>query len=188
MNGYGIIMKMYDNKNAWHFLELKDALFLGFCAVCIMMGKMVFHWNLHIPGHSMFFVMFFLLLAKGCVPYRFSAAFTGLLAGVMSLLVGMGTGGPVHLLKYIVPGLVLDGVCSIVSGVTMFYLRCILAAAIASFSKFFGNAAVDWLVGMDTTVLLQHALLQSLSAVGFGVAGSMLVVPVMHRLKAHGIV
>lgn len=181
-------MQKYDRKNAWHFLKLENALFLGFCAVSIVMGKMIFHWSLHISGHSMFFVMFFLLLAKGSVPYKFSSGFTGLLAGVMSLLVGMGTGGPVHLLKYIVPGPFLDGLCSIVSGVTMSYLRCFLVAAIASFSKFFGNAAVDWLVGMDTTVLLQHALLQSLSAVGFGVAGSMLVVPVMHRLKAHGIV
>ena len=169
-------------------LELKEALFLGFCAVCILIGKMAFHWKLHVPGHSMFFVMFFLLLAKGCVAHRFSAAFTGLLAGLMSLLLGMGTGGPVHLLKYVVPGLVLDGFGLLLPGLTLRYATCLLAAAAASFSKFFGNAAVDWLVGMDTAVLLQHALLQSLSAMLFGVAGSVLVVPVMHRLRAHGLV
>jgi hypothetical protein len=169
-------------------MDLKESLFLGFCAVCILLGKMAFHWKLHVPGHSMFFVMFFLLLAKGCVTHRFSAAFTGLLAGLMSLMLGMGSGGPAHLLKYVVPGLVLDGFAAILPGLTMRYATCLASAAFASFSKFVGNAAVDWLVGMDPAVLLQHALLQSASAVLFGVAGSLLIVPVMHRLKAHGYV
>ena len=169
-------------------LSLHDALFLGFCGVCILIAKMAFHWKLHIPGHSMFFIMFFLLLAKGCVPNRFAATFTGGLAGMMALLMGMGSGGPIHLLKYLIPGLVLDGFGNLFPSFTLRYAPCLAAAAAASFSKFFGNAAVDWLVGMELPILLQHALLQSLSAVAFGMLGSLLVPPVMHRLKAHGII
>lgn len=169
-------------------LELKEALFLGFCGVCILLAKMAFRWKLHIPGHSMFFVLFFLVLAKGCVRHSFSASFTALLAGLMALLLGMGSGGPAHLLKYLVPGLVLDGFGRLLPGLSRRYLPCLIAAAAASFSKFFGNAAVDLLVGMDTAILLQHALLQTLGAVLFGIPGGLLAIPVMRRLKAHGMV
>lgn len=169
-------------------VELKHALFMGFCAVCILAAKMAFRWNLHISGHSMVFVIFFLIIARGVVPYRFAATFTAAITGAAALMMGMGQGGPFHVLKYVFPGLFLDLSAMAYPRFMYRWIPCIFAAAVASASKFFGNAAVDWFVGMDAAILWQHALLQSAGAIAFGIVGSLLVPPVMRRLEIHGFI
>lgn len=167
--------------------DLKNSLFLGFCAVCILAAKMAFRWKLHIPGHAMFFTMFLLILARGTVRYRYAATFTAFLAGFMGILLGMGDSGPLQILKYIFPAFTIDLFAMFYPRFMYRFLPCIAFAAIASAAKFFGNAAVDLFAGMDPAVVLQHAAIQSFGAVLFGTAGSLLVPPVLNRLEAHGL-
>lgn len=64
-------------------LSLKDALFLGFCAVLIVAARAALRLHLKIPGHSMLFTLFFLLLARGCVRHNLATSFTTLLSAMM---------------------------------------------------------------------------------------------------------
>ena len=76
--------------------SLKDAIFLGFCATFIVITRAGLRLHLNIPGHAMFFMCFFLLLAVGCVPRMWAATIVGLVAGVVAVLLGIGTGRTDH--------------------------------------------------------------------------------------------
>jgi hypothetical protein len=168
-------------------LTLAESLFLGFCAVFIVLMRAVLRLHLNIPGHAMLFTLFFLMLARGCVPYRFSATFTGLISALIAMLLALGKGGPLILIKFIPPALVIDFFAMVFPSWYNKYALCLVMAFTASSTKFLDTYIVDYLMGMDPTVNLQHALLSSLSGSLFGMAGSLLVPPVMKKLYAHGI-
>ncbi|BBO85722.1 hypothetical protein DSCO28_62880 [Desulfosarcina ovata subsp. sediminis] len=169
-------------------LSLKDALFLGFCAVFILSAKAVLRLHLKIPGHSMFFTLFFLLIARGCVQHRLAASTSALLAGVMAVILGMGKGGPLILVKFLIPGLVVDLMAGMIPGLFNSVLLCLITAAAAAATRFLSDCLVDYLAGMDMDILLQHAMIKSAGNVLFGTAGGMLVPAVIRKLRAYGVI
>jgi hypothetical protein len=168
-------------------LSLKDALFLGFCAVLIIAVRAALRLHLKIPGHSMLFTLFFLLLARGCVRNKLAASFTALLAGIMALILGMGKGGPLILIRYLLPAMVVDAV-AIVLADTLFrsVLLCVLTAVLAASTRFLSDAAMDLLTGMDFSVMIRHAGLQTASNMVFGGIGALGVPAVLRKLSAFG--
>ncbi len=169
-------------------LSLKESLFLGFCAVFIIVFRAALRLHLHIPGHSMLFTIFFLMLARGCVPYRFAATWTGLISGAMAVILGLGKGGPLILPKFILPAIIIDIGALLSPYWFSSYLICMVIAAVAASTKFFNIWLIDVLIGMDRTVTLQHAFIGSLFSCIFGMTGSLFVPPIMKKLNAHGII
>jgi len=169
-------------------LPLKEALFLGFCAVFILFTRAALRLHLGIPGHAMFFTLFFLMLARACVPYRFASSFVGLLSGVMVVVLGLGKGGPLIMLKFVLPAIVVDIGVMLVPIVFGSYLLCALLAALAASTKMIDTYVVDSLVGMEQAIIFQHALLKASGGVFFGVIGSLLIPPVVRKLRAYGVV
>ena len=168
-------------------LSLKDALFLGFCAVLILSAKAALRFHLKIPGHSMLFTIFFLLLARGCVRNKLAATFTGLLAGIMTVILGMGKGGPLILIKYLFPALMVDAMAGVL-GPALFQsmLLCAITALLAASTRFISDAIVDRLAGMDLAIVIRHAAIQTIGNVLFGMAGALGVPSVIRKLKAFG--
>lgn len=169
-------------------LPLKESLFLGFCAVFILVFRAGLRLHLHIPGHAMFFMIFFLMLARASVDYRAASSFCGLLAGLGALVLGLGKAGPMILPKFVLPGLVIDLGALLLPHLFESTLLCLVVAALASATKFLGTYALDWLIGMEGQVRLQHALFETGTAMIFGIAAGLLVVPVIRQLKAHGVI
>jgi len=168
--------------------SLKDMLFLGFCAALIVVTKMALRLHLGLPGHVMFFTVFFLMLARASVGYRFGASFTGLMAGLVSVGLGLGKGGPLILIKFIMPAVVIDLAALAGSGIFTSYALCALVAALASSTKFIDSYFIDTLIGMEKGVTLRHAALQTLGALIFGTLGGLLVPPVVKKLRARGVI
>lgn len=168
-------------------LTLKEALFLGFCAVFIIAAKAALRLHLKVPGHSMFFTIFFLLIARGCVQQRLAASFTGLLAGIMAMILGMGKGGPLLLVKFVLPALIVD-LMAVIPVLFQSVMLCMLTAALAGATRFISTCLIDVLAGMSPAVVVQHALIKSLGNVLFAMAGGAAVPSVMAKLKAYGIV
>ena len=168
--------------------NLKDGLFLGFCAIFIVLTRLAFRLKLSISGHSMFFMIFALLLARASVRSRFAATMTGFIAGIVGVLFGMGKGGPFMLVKFLMPGIVIDAVYLFVPGMTTSFIACFLTALAASSTRFFSTSLVDFLIGMDRAILFQHALINSIGSMLFGGAGSLFVPPIVKKLQAHGII
>ena len=89
-------------------IETREALLLAFFATFIVLAKAALRWHLHIPGHVMFATALFLLLARYCVPRAGAATVVGLLAGLVCAALGMGKGGPLIVIRLVLPGLVVD--------------------------------------------------------------------------------
>jgi len=170
-------------------LTLRDSLFIGFCAVFLLVTKGALRWHLGISGHVMFVTVFFLMLARSCVAVGVAATFTALLAGIGAAAFGMGMKGPVALLlNFVLPGATIDAGARIVPGLFTSYPKCAVIGAIAGATKFASTAAADLMIGMDRSVLVSHALLESLGAVAFGIAGALCIPPVLRRLEARGVI
>jgi len=167
--------------------SLKDMLFVGFCAALIVVMKMALRLHLGVPGHVMLFTVFFLMLARASVGYVFAASTTGLFAGVVSVGLGLGKGGPLILFKFILPAVVIDVSALLATGMFTRYALCVPVAVLASSTKFIDAYFIDTILGMEKGVTLRHAALQTLGAVLFGTLGGLLVVPVVKKLRARGI-
>jgi hypothetical protein len=172
----------------WRHLSLSEGLWLGFCATFIIVTKAFLRLHLHLTGHAMFFTMFFFLLGKGAVPKRGAATLVGLVAGILGLMLGMGKEGPLIILRYMLAGFVIDAACAIYPRVLETSLGCALVAAIASTSRAVTLILVEWLAGMETVLIMQHAAIGSVMNILFGVLGSLMVPPIIRRLKAAGLV
>jgi hypothetical protein len=167
-------------------ISLKDALFIGFCAVFILSFKAILRLHLKIPGHSMFFVVFFLLLARGCVQHRLAASFCGLLAGIMAVILGMGKGGPLILIKFLLPAVVVDLSAMLLPGLLESVLLCMLAGGLAASTRMLSTWLIDSLAGMDPDIIMQHIWLQGAGNILFGIAGAIAVPTVIRKMIAYG--
>ena len=169
-------------------MTLQQGLCLAFCACFIVITRAVFRFHLNISGHAMFFTMFFLILSRGCVPRLGAATLVGLLAGLVCTLLGMGKGGPLILLKFLLPGLMVDFAGMFMPQMAGSYVLCAIAGAAGAATRFLSIIFVEWILGMDWDLIVQHALISSACGVLFGVAGSSMVPPIFKRLKAHQLV
>lgn len=169
-------------------LPLKDALFLGFCAVFAVLVRVVLRLHLHISGHAMIIKVFFLMLGRGSTPCRFGASFTALLAGTAAMFLGFAKAGPFIILKYVITGVVIDLAALFLPMLFSSYILCALVAAAASSTKFFTAYAINAMVGMDKVVNLQRSLLEAAGAIVFGMVGGLMIPVVIRRLKAYGVV
>jgi hypothetical protein len=174
--------------NFWRDFSTREALYLGFCATFIVITRAVFRLHLHVTGHSMFFIMFFLLLGRGCVHKRGSATLVGLVAGIICVVLGMGKGGPLVIFRYVVPGLIVDLGAAVYLPLPSSYVASVIVGAIASAGSSVVIIIVDWLVGMETSLILAHAAVTSSMNVIFGGVGSALVPLVVRRLRANQLV
>jgi hypothetical protein len=168
--------------------KLEYLLFLGFCAVFIFITKALLRLHLNIPGHSMFFMIFFLMLSNRCVPLRYSATICAILSGSLAIMFGMGKGGPLLILKFIMPAMTIDFFSYLIPTFDQKYWTCILVAALASSTKFISSFIVDYLLGMDAQLIVYHCLIKSGGAIFFGVLGSLMIPMVITRLKAYDII
>jgi len=167
---------------------LRNALLIGFCALFLLASKMVLRLNLGIPGHAMFFTIIFLILPRAVTGQRLAATATGLAAGLASMLLGMGKGGPLLLLKFLFPSLCVDLAFLVFPGMGGSMLFCGLVGLIAASTRIVGVAATDYLVGMDPAVLMAHASLKTLGGALFGCAGGVAAAPIIRKLKARGLI
>jgi hypothetical protein len=167
---------------------LQEALCLAFCACFIVITRAVFRLHLNIPGHAMFFTMFFLILGRGCVPRLGAATLVGLLAGFLCTLLGMGKGGPLILLKFLLPALIVDLAGLFHNGLAGSYVACAIVGALGAASRFLTIIVVEWIIGMEWDLILQHAVISSACGVVFGVLGSLMAPPIVRKLTAHGLI
>jgi len=168
--------------------SLKDAIFLGFCATFIVITRAGLRLHLNIPGHAMFFMCFFLLLAVGCVPRMWAATIVGVVAGIVAILLGMGQGGPLMLLRFILPAIIVDFGRLVYPRLTANFLACAVVGVLAAASRFLTIVLPDMLAGMEWAVVAGHAVVSTLMGMAFGALGSLMVPAIVRRLEAHHMV
>jgi len=177
-----------EDKGNWFQPSLKEALFIGFCAVFAVLLRVALRLKLNISGHSMVPTVFFLMLARGSVGYRFGAIFAGLLAGSAALFMGFAKAGPLILVKYLAVGIVIDMMAMLLPGRFRNVFLSGLAGALAGSTKFFFEYIKGYMVGMDHEVNLVKSLLEGGAAALFGLLAGMLLPVVLKRLRAYGVI
>lgn len=171
----------------WRF-TMREAILLGFCATFVVLTRAALRLHLSLPGHSMFFLVFFLLVARGCVPKRGAATLVGTIAGLVCMLLGMAKLGPLILANFVLPAVVLDVVCALWPRTVTSVAAALVAGALASATKGASAVGIDYATGMERELILQHVVVASLWSVAFGIAGAAFVPPVVRRLQANGLI
>lgn len=169
-------------------LSLKDALFIGFCAVFAVLARVALRLKLNISGHSMLPTVFFLMLARGSVRYRFAAVFAGLLAGSAAMFLGFAKSGPLIIVKYLAVAVVIDVLAWLLPGRFRSVALSALTGALAGATKFFTDYGIGYLAGMDPDVNLVKSLFEGGSAAAFGLLAGALLPVVLRRLRAYGVI
>jgi hypothetical protein len=167
---------------------LKEALFLGFCAVFAVLVRVALRLKLHITGHSMLPTVFFLMLARGSVRYRFGAVFTAAMAGSAAMFLGFAKSGPLILIKYMAVALVIDIMAMLLPGRFHNVFWSALTGALAGSTKFLSEYAIGALAGMDQGINLTKSLIEGGAAALFGLLAGVLIPVVLRRLRAYGVI
>ncbi len=167
-------------------MSLKDSIFLGLCAMLIVLGRAVLRLHLHLPGHALVVMTAGLLLARGAVSHPFAGTVAATLAGLLSLVLGMVKVTPFWFLLFMVPGLMVDICARLMPRLFSSYLLCAVTGVLVGTTKFFDTFLHDVLADMAPELAVQHALLSMAPAVAFAVLGSLAVPPLIGRLRARG--
>lgn len=169
-------------------LDAREALLVAFFATFIVVAKAGLRLNLHLPGHSTFFTLLFLVLARACVPRFGAATLAGALAGAAAAALGMGRGGPVVALGIALPGLVVDLAGALPGGRAPGWLRGAAVGALAGATGFASNGLADLLAGMSLDLVAQHALVSAGAKAAFGALGGAAGAAIAARLRGHGLI
>jgi hypothetical protein len=169
-------------ERTWKGVRLSEIVFLVAMAALILLSKGLFHRHLHVPGHSAFFLLFFLLMAKGGVARTGSATVAATVAGADWLLMGLGSEGPLQVLTYIVPALVVDAFCARFPSAPRSFVLAGLIGALAGFSRVVGLIPGDFAAASDPWTAVHVLAIKSLAGLAFGALGAVLVPSFVRKL------
>jgi hypothetical protein len=172
----------------WDRFTLREAVLLCFCATFIVLTRAGLRLHLHLPGHVMFFTMFFLLLARGCVPKLGAATLVGLITSLASVLLGMGVGGPLVLIKFLLPALVVELAGFFFPAFVTSMLACVTVGVLASLTRSAIGTGVEFLIGMDEEIILRKVLISSAMNGLWGGLGCLAVPSIIRRLRLNGLI
>lgn len=173
--------------NWWLGFSLQEAIFIGFCALLIVLIEVLLHFHMGIAGHNALFLAFFMLLCRGCIPRPLTATVLGMLTGIGTALLGFGRAGPVGALNFLVPGIGVDLAATIIPTLSTAYLPVILGGVIVALGRAPGHYIVSRLIGMEPDAAFQLTALQTLPALVFGIIGALLVPKTVRSLRDSGL-
>ncbi|GFO59303.1 hypothetical protein GMST_16280 [Geomonas silvestris] len=172
----------------WRRFTLREAVLLCFCATFIVLTRAGLRLHLHMPGHVMFFTMFFMLLARGFVPKLGSVTLVGLLTSLTSVLLGMGASGPIVLVKFLLPAVLVDLAGFLVPGFVTSALGCLAVGVFASITRAGVSTGVEYLMGMEEEIIIGKALISAGFSGLWGGLGSLAVPAIIRRLRLNGLI
>ncbi|ABZ74735.1 conserved hypothetical protein [Shewanella halifaxensis HAW-EB4] len=165
--------------------DLQDALFIGFCATLLVVLKSMLRLKLGLSGHSMFLMTFFYLICYGAVGRVGCITACGLLAGLIAMMLSVGKGGPMILLKFGLPAMAMDLALLFMAGMFSLRWRSIILALVGCLAWAGKGWIGNLLVGMSGQVALAKFGLSFIQGGAFAIAAALLVPPVLKRLHAH---
>ncbi|ACJ31583.1 Conserved hypothetical protein [Shewanella piezotolerans WP3] len=167
-----------------HF-ELQDALFIGFCATLLVILKSMLRLKLGLSGHSMFLMTFFYLLCYGAVGRVGSITACGLLAGMVAMMLSVGKGGPLILLKFGMPAIAMDLALMVIAGVFKLRWQCVLLALAGCLAWASKGWIENMLAGMSQQIALTKFAVNFLQGGLFALGAALIVPSVLRRLQSH---
>lgn len=165
-------------------LTLSDSLRLALFGTIIAVLNDITRLPLHLPGHSSLYWMGVLVLGKGLMPEFGAGIIMGMVSGILAVLLGLGKEGALVFFKYLVPGIVVDGLAP------FFFYRLDLPvvgailAALASLSKMLVNLALGLILKLPMVFLTIGLGVTAISHAIFGAAGGVIAAILIKRLRS----
>jgi hypothetical protein len=158
-------------------------------ATFLVAARAAMRWHLNLPGHSMLVSAFGLVLVRSCVDLRTAGTLCGLVAGSVVAALGMGKGGPILVLKLLLPGVVVDlGTARGESArAELSLLKGLVLGALAGTTSFLPLVLVEWLADVEPRLIALHALVDAGTKAAFGAAGGAAAAWVARELRHHGV-
>jgi hypothetical protein len=172
----------------WNRFSMREALLLGFCATFIVLTKATLRMKLGISGHAMFFLIFFLLLARGIVPKTGSATLVGLLAGALSVALGLALKGPIIMLNFALPALAIDAAGIFLPRFATGFLTCLFIGGIAAGTKGLTEGVILSFTGASRDIIILKVLIEGAWAVAFGMLGALPVPAIIRKLRTNRLI
>lgn len=168
---------------SWVRSNLVDGLIISFCATGVVLSGLYLRMPLHLPGHRVLPLAFFLLLGRTSASRSYAGTAIGLLSGGLALSVGLEPHGLMHGVKYMIAGGIIDAAYLLVPLATTSWILGALAGGIAGASWLPIGLAFDRITGIDADVTLRFAWFKIISAICFGVAGGAIGPALTRRLR-----
>ncbi|GAA4899351.1 core component of ECF transporter [Ferrimonas pelagia] len=168
--------------------SLADALLLGALALLFVAVKSVFRFKLGLTGHSMFFVMTTFLLARGLVPVRGSVIYCGLMVGLLAMIMGMGKGGPLVLLKFMMPAVALEFALLFLPNAPWRFITAWAVAFVGVLGWALKGAIEMWLVGAAWELIAVKALWKTGGGTLFAGLACLMVPKLLRHLAHHQLI
>jgi len=169
-------------------LETREVLLVAFFAAFLVASRAALRWHLHLPGHAMLPAAFGLVVVRSCVDRRAAASLCGAIAGAAVAALGMGKGGPLIVLKLLLPGAVVDAGASLRRGARPIPIPYgALLGALAGLSAVVPLVIVEALAGAGASVIALHALASGAGKLAFGAVGGAAGAWVARELDHHGL-
>lgn len=169
-------------------LSLQDSLFVGFCATLLVALTGLLRLNIGLSGHTMFLTSFFYLICYGVLGRFGSITACGAIAGFVAMALGVGKGGPLILLKFILPAISMDLVALLLPLSMNIHWRCVILGISGCIAWAGKVALANALAGMALDVMFIQWGISILQGGFFAILGALLVPPVLARLKAHDLI
>ncbi len=165
-----------------HF-AVREIVLLALLAALIVVTKMVLRMPIRVPGHSGVLWMAALVIGRGLVRRPWAGTVLGFVSGVLAVLFVGGAEGPLLWVKYLAPGVVLDGVDLLIPGGLHDRFIATLAGGIANCAKLLSATVIALLMGLDAGFLVVGLGASALSHAFFGAIGGWLGSFLLKRLE-----
>lgn len=169
----------------WAGLSLRESLAACFCATFIVISNMFLRIPLHIPGHRVFPIVFFLLVGRASIRSRWAGTAIGLFAG--AALLALGRENPAHFGQYFAAGIIAD-LTLLIPGRLHSVLTGAIAGALIGATWLPVPLLLNRLLGMTADVAIWNVVIKNGWAIVFGAIGGALAFPVSQRLRVSGLI
>lgn len=157
----------------------RDIGVIGMCALAILSTKvmMIFPGLPISPGHKNVFIIPIFMFAAYATRDRLGATKVGLATGMLNFMLGFGKLGPLEILQFLLPGLVIDLCLPLMvlsrRGGLLTFVVMIVIGALAGLGRFSGNAMAILLTGAPF-LLIVSMLPTLVSQITFSILGTTL--------------
>ncbi|MBV7316032.1 core component of ECF transporter [Shewanella sp. NIFS-20-20] len=166
---------------------LQQSLFIGFCACLLVALKSMLKLKLGISGHSMLLMSFFYLICYGACGRIGSITACGLMAGLLSMLLGVGKGGPLILIKYVMPAMAMD-LTLLIFPIALMSRSIFILAVTGALAWGLKDGVFRALAGMALDAAALTVAISTAQGLVFAIGGIALAIPVLKQLKAHDLI
>jgi hypothetical protein len=156
---------------------------IALVAVLVLVSKSVLRMPIKVPGHAGVLWIAALMVGRSAVRYPIAATLMGLLGGTLVALMQPSDAGPLFtVLKYVLPGMVLDVMVIPLGGRFDKVLPAMLSGAAAHATKVVVDVGQSLVAGISGPVLYAGLTVSLVLHIVFGALGGLIAAKIVGLL------